>query len=76
MNSFIVSKREANILKIDDVPILTLEEAKEKNDIYILVTVREELQKEIAIYLENKDFSNYEILDEVYLCIIAEQIQG
>lgn len=71
--AFVVSDRKDNGSRIGGVPVITLQELQKKEEKLIFVTVREDIQGEIARYLEENGYKNYELVEDDFFCRIAEE---
>lgn len=71
--AFVVSDLNNNQDRIAGIPVITLQELKkEEKEIFMFVTVRENIQKEVKKYLEKNQYRNYELVDDDFFCRILE----
>lgn len=71
--AFVVSDLNNNQNRIAGIPVITLQELKkEEKEIFMFVTVRENIQKEVKKYLEKNQYRNYELVDDDFFCRILE----
>lgn len=73
VEKFIVSRIDGNSPFIEKIPVVTLD-AISKKDIYILVAIGEKYQKEIEMYLCQNGVENFEMLNDIFLNMIADLI--
>lgn len=76
VETFIVSRIDGNCMPIENIPIISLDEFGKREDIYILVAVGESIQKQIKEYLDQKEYRNYELLNEFFLSMVAYEINN
>lgn len=76
VDAFIVSKMEGNFSYVEGIPVIPLEKLDKQFDICILVTVAEKKQEEIKNYLDKNGYKNYKTIDEVFLCMVADEVNS
>lgn len=74
--AFIVSNAEDNPLQIENVPVIPLDKLERQYDLDILVTIAERKQEEIKKYLSEHGYENIQMVDEVFLCMVADEINN
>ena len=74
--AFIVSNAEDNPLQIENVPVIPLDKLERQYDLDILVTIAERKQEEIKKYLSEHGYENIQMVDEVFLCMVADEIKN
>lgn len=72
LSAFVVSDVRGNEEKIEEIPVLTLQELEDKK-IYILVVVGENYQAEVEKELKKNNYENYEIVKDEFLLRIFVQ---
>ena len=74
--AFIVSNAEDNPLQIENVPVIPLDKLERQYDLDILVTIAERKKEEIKKYLSEHGYENIQMVDEVFLCMVADEIKN
>lgn len=68
--AFVVSEQKGNRHQIEGVPVIPLQDLKK--EIPIFVTARENVQGEIAAYLNENQYRSFRLVDDDFLCMILD----
>lgn len=71
---FVVSDLNRNERCIENIPVVTLHDLQENEEIPVFVTVREELQSEIKKFLNENHYYQYEMVKDEFLYATANEM--
>lgn len=75
VDAFIVSDVKKNKDYIEEIPVINLCRLRQVEQNLILVTVIGTIQKEIEGYLKENKYKNYEVIEELFLCKVADELK-
>lgn len=71
----VVSDLDGNKDQIEGIPVITFQHFIKEKKMPLLLAVGEKLQKEVADYLKQNDFNDFDVVEEFFLeMVVAEEI--